>query len=85
MNAARAEIEEPNARRRRLQEAAAFLRRNGATFVRGVYHKRSGWWSDDGVYLGYNALDAKVTLDENQERKRSQQILSYTSQTHAAE
>jgi hypothetical protein len=85
MKAARAEIEEPNARRRRLQEAAAFLRQNGATFVRGVYHKRSGWWSADGIYLGYNALDAKLALDENQERKISQQILSYASQRNMAE
>jgi hypothetical protein len=70
MEVARAQTEEPNARRRRLQEAAIFLRQNGAAFVRGVYHKRSGWWSADGVYLGYNALDAKLALHGNQEQKR---------------
>jgi len=85
MEAARAETEAPNARRHRLQEAAVFLRRNGATFVRGVYHKRSGWWSAYGVYLGYNALDAKLALSEDQEQKRDQQIPAYASQTHAAE
>lgn len=67
--------EEPNVRRRRLQEAAAFLRQSGAAFVRGVYHKRSGWWSADGVYLGYNALDAKLTLRENHEQKGPRQII----------
>ena len=33
-------IREQNGRRRETEKAAAFLRENGATYLRGVYHKR---------------------------------------------
>ena len=47
-----------NSRRRESEKAAAFLRENGATYIRGVYHKRSGWWSADNVFLGARSIEA---------------------------
>lgn len=48
-----------NGRRRESEKAAAFLRENGATYIRGVYHKRAGWWSADNVFLGARSIEAR--------------------------
>ena len=56
-------IREQNGRRRESEKAAAFLRENGATYVRGVYHKRSGWWSADNVFLGARSIEARAELE----------------------
>jgi hypothetical protein len=45
-------VREQNGRRRETEKAAAFLRDSGATDLRGVYHKRPGWWSADNIFLG---------------------------------
>lgn len=52
-----------NGRRRESEKAAAFLRENGATYIRGVYHKRSGWWSADNVFLGARSIEARAEFE----------------------
>ena len=52
-----------NSRRRESEKAAAFLRENGATYIRGVYHKRSGWWSAGNVFLGPRSIEARAELE----------------------
>ena len=52
-----------NGRRRESEKAAAFLRENGATYIRGVYHKRSGWWSTDNVFLGARSIEARAEFE----------------------
>lgn len=55
--------QEQNGRRRESEKAAAFLRENGATYIRGVYHKRSGWWSADNVFLGARSIEARAEFE----------------------
>ncbi len=52
-----------NNRRRESEKAAAFLRENGASYIRGVYHKRSGWWSADNVFLGARSIEARAEFE----------------------
>jgi|GEM_PF-3226651 hypothetical protein len=52
-----------NGRRRESEKAAAFLRENGASYIRGVYHKRSGWWSADNVFLGARSTEARAEFE----------------------
>jgi hypothetical protein len=49
--------------RRKSEEAAAFLRKHGATYVRGVYHKRPGWWSVDNIFLGARSIEARAEFE----------------------
>jgi len=56
-------IREQNGRRRETEKAAAFLRENGATYLRGVYHKRPGWWSADNVFLGARSIEARAEFE----------------------
>ncbi|MDD3471300.1 MAG: hypothetical protein PHS86_00810 [Syntrophaceae bacterium] len=58
-----AAIREQNGRRRESEKAAAFLREKGATYVRGVYHKRSGWWSAENVFLGARSIEARAEFE----------------------
>jgi hypothetical protein len=57
-----AAVQKQNGRRRESEKAAAFLRENGATYVRGVYHKRSGWWSAGNIFLGPRSIEAHAEL-----------------------
>ena len=58
-----AAIQKQNGQRRESEKAAAFLRENGATYIRGVYHKRSGWWSAGNVFLGPRSIEARAELE----------------------
>ena len=58
-----AAVREQNGRRRESEKAASFLRENGATYIRGVYHKRSGWWSADNVFLGARSIEARAEFE----------------------
>ncbi len=52
-----------NGRRRETEKAAAFLRESDATYIRGTYHKRSGWWSSDNVFLGARSIVARAEFE----------------------
>jgi len=54
---------EQNGRRRESEKAAAFLRESGATYLRGVYHKRPGWWSADNVFLAPRSIEARTEFE----------------------
>ena len=56
-------IRKQNGRRHECEKAAAVLRENGATYLRGAYHKRSGWWSSDNVFLGARSIEARVEFE----------------------
>jgi hypothetical protein len=58
-----ASVREQNGRRRESEKAASFLRENAATYIRGVYHKRSGWWSADNVFLGARSIEARAEFE----------------------
>ncbi len=58
-----AAIREQNDKRRKSEKAAAFLRENGATYVRANFHKRSGWWLADNVFLGARSIEARVEFE----------------------
>ena len=53
-----------NSRRRETEKAAAFLRESGANYLRGVYHRRPGWWTADNVFLGARSIEARVALEQ---------------------
>jgi hypothetical protein len=52
-----------NGRRRETEEAASFLRGSGVNYLRGVYHRRPGWWTADNVFLGPRSIEARVALE----------------------
>jgi len=56
-------VREQNGRRRESENAAAFLRESGATYIRGTYHKRSGWWTGDNVFLGARSIEARAEFE----------------------
>lgn len=56
-------VREQNGRRRESEKSAAFLRESGATYLRGVYHKRPGWWSADNVFLGPRSIEARAEFE----------------------
>ncbi len=56
-------VREQNGRRRESEKAAAFLRESGATYIRGVYHKRPGWWTADNVFLGARSIEARAEYE----------------------
>jgi hypothetical protein len=58
-----AAIREQNGRRHECEKAAAFLRENGATYLRGVYHKRPGWWTAENVFLGPRSIEARAEFE----------------------
>ena len=58
-----AAIREQNGRRSETEKAASFLRESGATYIRGAYHKRSGWWSADNVFLGARSIEARIEFE----------------------
>ena len=57
-----------NRRRRETEKAAAFLRESGANYLRGVYHRRPGWWTADDVFLGARSIEARVELERINKR-----------------
>jgi hypothetical protein len=59
-----------NGRRRETEKAAAFLRESGAHYLRGVYHRRPGWWTTDNVFLGARSIEARVELERLNGRDR---------------
>ncbi len=59
----RAGIQVQNGRRRETEKAAAFLRESGANYLRGVYHRRPGWWTDDNVFLGARSIQARAEFE----------------------
>ncbi len=50
-------------RRRETEKAASFLRESGVDYLRGVYHRRPGWWTADNVFLGPRSIEARVELE----------------------
>jgi hypothetical protein len=58
-----AAIRGQNGRRRETEKAVAFLRESGATYLRGVYHKRPGWWSADNAFLGARSIEARAEFE----------------------
>lgn len=64
-------IQDQNGRRRETEKAAAFLRESGATYLRGVYHKRSGWWTADNVFLGARSIESRVELERLNRRDQT--------------
>jgi len=56
-------VRQRNVNRRDTEKAAAHLRERGAIYVRGVYHKRPGWWSADNVFLGARSIEALAELE----------------------
>lgn len=56
-------IRAQNGRRHECERATAFLRESGATYLRGVYHKRCGWWSTDNVFLGARSIEARAEFE----------------------
>ena len=62
-------VREQNGRRRESEKAAAFLRESGATYLRGVYHKRPGWWTADNVFLGARSIEARAEFERLNKRE----------------
>lgn len=63
--------QDQNGRRRETEMAASFLRISGATFIRGVYHKRSGWWSADNVFFGARSIETRAEFERLNGRDRT--------------
>ncbi len=63
-----------NGRRRESEKAAAFLRENGAIYIRGVYHKRSGWWWADNVFLGARSIGARAEFERLKQAKSNSEL-----------
>ena len=52
-----------NGRRHETEKAVAFLRESGATYLRGVFHKRAGWWSADNIFLAPRSIEARAEFE----------------------
>ena len=61
-------VREQNGRRRESEKAASFLRESGATYLRGVFHKRAGWWSAHNVFLAPRSIEARAVQFERLNR-----------------
>ncbi len=64
-------VREHNDQRRETEKAAAFLHENGATYLRGVYHKRPGWWSADDAFLGARSIEARAEFERLNRRDQT--------------
>lgn len=58
-----AAIRKKNGRRDKTGEAASFLRRSGAFYLRGVFHRRPGWWLTDDIFLGARSIEALAEFE----------------------
>jgi hypothetical protein len=64
-------MREQNGRRRESEKAAACLRKNGAIYIRGVYHKRSGWWLSGNIFLGARSIEARAEFERLDKRDQT--------------